>query len=230
MEKLVCHFCNEELCPICTNIDDIPLICEDCSTSFHNCCITNYTINHNIGIPNILRCPNKECDVLLKIDEDEIIEVSGEVKVESVKEFMVKEVLEQIPKKLSKIKSLPKPISAPTQTEIEKIDSVPPSDNIKTGDETTKTIRVGGFFGKVYTVKKVNDKIVYERISTKATFKPNNSNTTNLEEKKTNISSSSKIPLKKTKSQASFMICQQCGKQINPNQAIKCPNCGFRIS
>ena len=230
MEKVICHFCNEEVCPICTDIYDIPLFCEDCKTSFHNCCITNYTINHNIGIPNILRCPNKECDVLLKLDEDEIIEVSGEVEVKTVKDFMAEEVLDQIPKQLSNIESLPKSTSTNAPIEREKLDSIPTNNNIDSEGEVIKTVHVGGFFGKAYTVKKVNDKIVYERISTKATFKPNNSSSNKLEERPTNVSSpNQKIPTR-TKPQSSFMICQQCGRQVNPTQESKCPNCGSRIT
>ncbi|MFX1278908.1 MAG: hypothetical protein ACFFA3_05785 [Promethearchaeota archaeon] len=229
MEKLVCYFCNEELCPVCTNVDDIPLVCEDCNTSFHNCCITNYTINHNIGIPNIFRCPNKKCDVLLKIDEDEIIEVSGEVEVTTVKEFMVKEVLEQIPKRLEKAKPALKTVAPPIQREIKKLDSTSLSNHVNAEGETIKTVRIGGFFGKVYTVKKVNDKIVYERISTKATFKSNNANPTKLKEKTLTLNSSNNTRSSRTRSQSNFLICQQCGTQINPNQETKCPNCGFRI-
>ncbi len=225
MEKLVCHFCNEELCPICTDIYDIPLICEDCNTSFHNCCITNYTINHNIGIPNILRCPNKECDVLIKIDEDEIIEVSGEVEVKTVKDFMAKEVLDQIPKRLSKLKPLPKSTTPITQIESEKLDSIPDTNNFDTEGEGIKTVHVGGFFGKAYTVKKIDDKIVYERVSKQATFK---SNTTSPGKIKIVSPSNTEIP-NRTKKLPNFVICQQCGTQVNPNQEKKCPNCGFRI-
>lgn len=228
MKKLVCHFCNEEVCPICTDIYDIPLFCEDCNANFHKCCITNYTINHNIGIPNILRCPS--CDVLLKIDEDEIIEVSGEVEVTTVKDFMAKEVLDQIPKRLARAKPIPKSTPTITPLESEKLDSISNTNNLDSEGEIIKTVHIGGFFGKAYTVKKVNDKIVYERISTKATFKSNNSNTNKLEERQTKMSSSNqKIPTR-TKSKSSFMICQQCGSQVNPNQESKCPKCGFRIT
>ncbi|MBY8989754.1 MAG: hypothetical protein KGD58_03285 [Candidatus Lokiarchaeota archaeon] len=228
MKKLVCHFCNEEVCPICTDIYDIPLFCEDCNAKFHKCCITNYTINHNIGIPNILRCPS--CDVLLKIDEDEIIEVSGEVEVSTVKDFMAKEVLDQIPKQLSKLKAFPKSALPIAPLESEKLDSASTTNNLDSEGEIIKTVYIGGFFGKAYTVKKVNDKIVYERISTKATFKSNNSNTIKLEEKPTNVSSSNPKILTRTKSNSNFMICQQCGRHVNPNQESKCPKCGFRIT
>ena len=229
LEKLVCHFCNEELCPVCTDIYDIPLICEDCGTSFHNCCITNYTINHNIGIPNILRCPN--CDYLLKIDEDEIIEVSGEVEVETVKEFMEKEVLAEIPKELPQVKPLPKSTFPITKSETEKLDSIPDTNefNAHAEEEVIKTVHIGGFFGKAYTVKKLGDKIVYERVSKTATFKPNDLKSGKEEVKQKLASPSTKVIPKRTKKKPNFIICQQCGTQVNPNQDKKCPNCGFRI-
>ena len=229
MEKLVCHFCNEEVCPICTDIYDIPLICEDCNTHFHKCCITNYTINHNIGIPNILRCPNKDCDVLLKIDEDEIIEVSGEVEVKTVKDFLAKEVLDQIPKQLSKVKPLPKSTSTIAPKEIEKLDSIPDIKKFNTEGEVIKTIHIGGFFGKAYTVKKIDDKIVYERVSKQATFKATASSSGKVEGKPKRVGSSTTEIPNRTKKQPNFVICQQCGTQVNPNQEKKCPNCGFRI-
>ncbi|MFX0081025.1 MAG: hypothetical protein ACFE94_04655 [Candidatus Hodarchaeota archaeon] len=223
MEKLVCHFCNEEVCPVCTDIYDIPVTCEDCNTNFHNCCITNYTINHNIGIPNILRCPS--CDLLLKIDEDEIIEVSGEVEVKSVKEFMAKEVLDQIPKQLPKVQPLPKSTPTIMPKESEKLEPIPKTSNFDTEGEVIKTVRIGGFFGKAYTVRKIGDKIVYERVSKQATFKPS----VEIQEKpKTNGSSRTVID-NKNKKRLNFVICQQCGTRVNPNQDKKCPNCGFRI-
>jgi DNA-directed RNA polymerase subunit L len=223
MEKLVCHFCNEEICPICTDIYDIPVICEDCKTSFHNCCITNYTINHNIGIPNILRCPS--CDMLLKIDEDEIIEVSGEVEVKSVKEFMAKEILDQIPRQLPKIKPLPKSTPTLVQEESEKLDTISDAKDLDTEGEVIKTIHIGGFFGKAYTVRKIGDKIVYERVSKQATFKPS----AKIQEKLKPNGSSRTVINNKNKKRPNFVICQQCGTQVNPNQDKKCPNCGFRI-
>ncbi len=172
MEKLICHICKEEVCPLCTDVYDIPLFCEDCNSNFHNCCITNHTINHNIGIPNILRCPGPSCDVLLKIDEDEIIEVSGEVEVKSVKEFMAKEVFHEIPKTLPEVSTLPPSSSnvGLVKTSKTELRSASTSDSIE--GVPVKTIHIGGFFGKSYTVKKVGDKIVYERITNKATFTP----------------------------------------------------------
>lgn len=226
-EKLVCHFCQEELCPVCNDIYDIPSICEDCNTSFHNCCITNYTINHNIGIPNILRCPS--CDILLRIDEDEIIEVSGEVEVSSVKEYMKKEVLDKIPMNLPKVKPLPSSTTTSSvQVKKEELEPIPMVDYNSTEQESVKTIRIGGFFGKVYTVKKIGDKIVYEKVSKKTTFTPSASPDRKAPEP-SKISTTTPNNIKSMKKQASFVICQQCGTQTNPNIDKKCPNCGFRI-
>ncbi|MFX1478106.1 MAG: RING finger protein [Promethearchaeota archaeon] len=216
-ENQVCYLCNQELCPICTDVFDIPLVCEDCNANFHNCCITKYTINHNIGIPNILRCPS--CDVLLKIDEDEIIEVSGEVEVSSVKEYMEKEVLEKIPKTLPKVEPLP---NSPSP-----LDKVVGGNVIDKGVE--KTVRIGGFFGKVYTVKKVDDKIVYERVSKQTTFIPNNSTQSLNKGQFESRSPSYNRVNENRKKLPSFVICQQCGTQFNPNLSEKCPNCNFRI-
>ncbi len=229
MEKVVCHLCKEEVCPICTDVYDIPLVCEDCNTSFHNCCITNYTINHNIGIPNILRCPGPSCDVLLKIDEDEIIEVSGEVEVSSVKEFMAKEVLHEIPKTLPKVQPLPSSSNVGFVKRDER-ELGPSSTNGSIEGEPLKTIHIGGFFGKSYTVKKVGDKIVYERINRKTTFTPDTA-TKRKEQNKIHVSGHSynQNPERTRKKEISFVICQQCGKQIDPKQQAKCPYCGSRI-
>jgi rubrerythrin len=228
MEKLVCHICKEEVCPICSDVYDIPLLCEDCNTGFHNCCITNHTINHNIGIPNILRCPGPSCDVLLKIDEDEIIEVSGEVEVSSVKEFMAKEVLHEIPKTLPKVQPLPQTSTNVNFVKTDKTKLGPSS--IKDSIELEKTLHIGGFFGKTYTVKKVGDKIVYEKINRKTTFTSDTATERNEHEKIHVLSHPNKQELTRTrKKEITFLICQQCGRQLDPNQQTKCPNCGYKI-
>jgi len=221
-EKLVCHICKEEICPVCTDVYDIPQLCEDCNAGFHNCCITNYTINYNIGIPNILRCPS--CDVLLKIDEDEIIEVSGEGEAKTVKEYM--ESLVEIPPYLPSEEELPISSSPVKQAEKRTIQPTTNGYDTTDDDDVIKTIRIGGFFGKAYKVKKVGDKIVYERIMRQGTNTSHQENTVKQQEKLvTTTKNSSKGENKLT----SFAICQQCGIQINPNQDKYCPNCGFKV-
>ncbi|MFW9999355.1 MAG: zinc ribbon domain-containing protein [Candidatus Hodarchaeota archaeon] len=215
--SLVCHFCNDEVCPVCTDVHDVPNICEDCNTAFHNCCLTNYTINNNIGIPNILRCPS--CDVLLKIPEDEIIGLSEEIEGESVKDYMEKEFLqdlaEEVPEGQEVVLEIPPEPKVKAPKKVAK--TVSPV-------ESTKTIRIGGFFGKVFTVKKVGDKIVYER-ATKSPIKP-----TSEARKRDEIILKDAIPLtdKKSIKKPSFIICPQCGTQ-NTSQQTSCSNCGYKL-
>ena len=214
--NLVCHFCKEEICPVCASVHDVPSICEDCNTSFHNCCITNYVINHNIGIPNIFRCPNTSCDVLLKIDEDEIIEVSGEVEVSTVKEYMEKEVLEDIPELI--LDKEPPAFSTEMEEKVEPLSEE--SESISEG-EPIKTIRIGGFFGKTFTVKKIGDKIIYDR-TTETTFKSESEKKEVIQQERT------VLPNSGTRKKPTFLICPQCGRQNDPQQ-IKCNNCGSRL-
>jgi len=225
VERLVCYFCKEEICPVCTDIYDIPVICEDCNSGFHNCCVTNYVINHNIGIPNIFRCPNKECDILLKIDEDEIIEVSGEVEVTTVKEYLEEVKLKDIQEEQPKLKTLSSHTSGLEQEKSEIIESLTTANNIHSPkEEPVRTIRIGGFFGKVYKIKKIEDKIVYER-TTHTAFKSNNT----VQETK-EITSKGPLSLlnEKSRKKPSFIICPQCGTQNN-SQKIKCSNCGSKL-
>ncbi|MFX1390998.1 MAG: hypothetical protein ACFE9Z_13115 [Promethearchaeota archaeon] len=216
VEGLVCYFCNEEVCPVCSDIYDLPLICEDCNSSFHNCCVTNHVMNHNIGIPNIFRCPNKECDILLKIEEDDVVDISGEVEVSHEKEYLEEEKVEKIIKPIPEVKPLPTSTSIPKETELEELNS--------NEGELIKTVRIGGFFGNVYIVRKMGDKIIYEKTS-KTTFKPN-SNIKQHEKLKP-----SKLRLsnnERSKNSPHFIICQQCGTQ-NDSQSLKCTNCGYKL-
>ncbi|UCD01677.1 MAG: hypothetical protein JSV23_01235 [Promethearchaeota archaeon] len=210
--NLICDLCKEQICPICADIYDIPVVCEDCKTGFHNCCITNYTINHNIGIPNILRCPNSKCDMLLKIDEDAIIEVSGEVEVSTVKKYLE----DAVDLKKEDLSHIPPPE--------EEIESKTPIDENYNEDGQVKTIRIGGFFGKMYTVKKVDDKIVYEK-TTQTAFKPDQS----VQKEEKLILKGDRISLtEKQRKKPSFIICPQCGTQIS-SQHFKCSNCGYQL-
>ncbi len=91
-------------------------------------------------------------------------------------------------------------------------------------EEQVKIIRIGGFFGKIYTVRKVGDKIVYER-TTQTTFKPKSTDQKNRDlTSRERISSKNQNKRKKP----SFIICPQCGRQ-NDSQQVKCSNCGIKL-
>jgi hypothetical protein len=207
-EDLKCYFCQETVCQVCSDIYDVPHLCEGCGTAFHKCCVINHVITHNIGIPHIFRCP--VCDTLLKIDEDEIVEVSPEAIEEfetlSVKDYIEKDKTELYPKNI----------------EIKELNNLNPSAEELRQEETKKLIKkevyIGGYFGAVFTVKKVGDKLLYERTSKKSLTKEEKNNKT-LEEtnywKPKNHQTPEKIRIK---------ICPMCGTQtmINQKTCLKC--------
>lgn len=226
MEKIECFFCREEICPVCTNLDDVPLICEDCNSGFHSCCVTNYTMTHNIGIPHIFRCP--KCDILLQIDEDEIIGVAGEEDITSVKEYIgmekysdsyedyddgpvIVEENEFSPDELEKIQ--PPEISASQEF------APPPKD--PSGEEVNR-IRVGGFFGKMYSVRKdANGNIIYERQAKTQPIQYQAEVTTDL-----GTSPSVKPSPFQNRGKSRINICTVCGTPVPTENVTKCTKCG----
>lgn len=212
-EGLKCNFCQEMICPVCTEVYDVPHLCEECGATFHNCCAVNYVINHNIGIPHIFRCPS--CGSLLKINEDEIVEVSPEIddpEIISVKDYLEKENL-AISLKIVEVKDLEK--SKLAQGEVQKQKSI----LAELSEGETKTVRVGGFFGKIFTVKKVGDKLIYQR-----TTKPSNNQLKDVERKdeKPKYWKPSNDQISKKKR---IKICPLCGNQTNRDDK-KCLKCG----
>ncbi|TXT58881.1 MAG: hypothetical protein BAJALOKI2v1_290037 [Promethearchaeota archaeon] len=240
VENLICYFCHEEICPVCTDVHDIPKICNECGSAFHNCCAINYTIDHNIGIPHIFRCPN--CQSMLKIPEEEIVSVSPEISEEaSVEEYMKMEEESRLTEEERQGE-----LSIDEMEEeilLEDIDSddlmtsrsKPQKEESHIGSEERKEkvrhVRVGGYFGKVFTVKKVGDEIIYERSDRKTVSKKNNDETIRLE-KRVEISGKQRYwkpssPQKEMKSKV--RICPMCGVQISdPNQRF-CSNCGNQL-
>jgi len=234
---LKCHFCQEEICPCCANVNDKLLICEECGTKFHKCCVTNYTIQHNIGIPHIFRCP--KCDILLKINQDDIVSPYDE-KMESAEDYI--ETKEMQPDQLEE-----ESITASDYLKIEELleekKEIPDAIKIEESEDNQKAIRIGGFFGTYYKVKKEGDKLVYQKSS-----KPNNSMNDNQKVTK-NLKTITEPKLKKVeipqywkpleerdrnstdKRKPNFFICPGCGTQISDKDKDRhsCPYCGYKL-
>ena len=191
-----CYLCNDDICPVCTNIYDLPNLCENCGSIFHSCCITNYTIQNNIGIPHIFRCP--KCDILLKIKQDEIVELPDDF-LNSVEEYIETETIE--------------------------LKSAPP-------DIPSKQVRIGGFFGKFYSVEKQGDKLIYKKIIQKhqldSLYKPKMNTSAREDESIINTKTLDKHDTEKCKRGANSFTCPECGTQIEGNEAGKkrCLYCG----
>ena len=212
-----CSFCDEEICPVCVDINDIPLKCSNCGTTFHKCCIINYSIEHNIGIPHIFRCPT--CEILTQIDQDEIVSPE-DPKIESAEEYI--EEYMQIYKE--SIESVPNPDSA---SKLPKVSPLPENNQIKSKFRETevKKVRIGGFFGKVYSVKKVGDKIVYQRsFQSQEKLEENNEK---IEEKEEQVIWK---PAERNNEKPKFLICPTCGQQMrDKDQKGRCSSCGMKF-
>jgi hypothetical protein len=234
---LKCHLCQEEICPCCADVNDKLLVCEECGTMFHKCCVMNYTIQHNIGIPHIFRCP--KCDILLKINQDDIVSPYDE-EMESAEEYIKTEELQ--PDQLEEVS-----ITASDYLEMEEPlkekKEMPDTTNIEESETEQKAIRIGGFFGSYYKVKKEGEKLVYQK-STKPNILMNDSQKvpknsriiTEPKLKKVEIPQYWK-PLEKqdrnstNKEMPSFFVCPGCGIQISGKDKDRrsCPNCGFKL-
>jgi hypothetical protein len=232
-----CHFCQEEICPCCADINDTLLICEECGTKFHKCCVTNYTIQNNIGIPHIFRCP--KCDILLKINQDDIVSPYDE-KMESAEGYIETEEIQPDQLKGERITTSDYlEIEEPLEERKEMADTI----KIEESEAEQKAIRIGGFFGRYYEVKKEGDKLVYQK-----TAKPNNSmNDSQKVTKNSKIITEPKLkkveipqfwkPLEERdkngtdKERSSFFLCPGCGTHINDKDKDRhsCPYCGFKL-
>ncbi len=232
---LKCHLCQEEICPCCADINDKLLICEDCGTKFHKCCITNYTIQHNIGIPHIFRCP--KCDILLKINQDDIVSPYDE-NMESVEKYIKTEEIQ--PDHLEE-ESITTSDYLEIEGPLEEKKGMHDTTRIEESKTEQKSIRIGGFFGRYYQVKKEGDKIVYQKSS-----KPNNSmNDSQKDTKNSKIITEPKLekveipqywkPSEKQdrssndKKRPSFLVCPGCGTHIKGKDRLSCQYCGFKL-
>ncbi|MHA1764369.1 MAG: hypothetical protein ACTSYC_11540, partial [Promethearchaeota archaeon] len=170
LEDADCFFCHEAVCPICEKVEDIPLICPNCRTSFHNCCIINYAIHHNIGIPNIFRCPNPNCDVLLQVRAEEFMELSDKPSTAtSISEYLEEDFGGSgapgetgATFQSNNVIKDEKTVSSEVGPKILNVENRR-EETVKEEVIQERQVRIGGFFGPVFKVKKMGNKIIYER-------------------------------------------------------------------
>lgn len=170
-EDLVCVLCNKEICPVCLDVYDIPNICEECGAPFHNCCVLDYTVENNIGIPFIFRCP--KCNILLQLQKEKL-DKNKEIKEDDVSPDLDK--LKSMIQNNIKVKDTQRSISMHSENStlhqnVSKIKEDIPA-KISTSepqvldiqDQDVKVIRVGGYFGKKFKVHKKDGKVTYEKL------------------------------------------------------------------
>jgi len=205
---LKCFFCSEHICPVCMNINDIPKICPECSTAFHNCCLINYVVQNNIGIPHIFRCP--KCDVLLKINQDEIVQPEDNSTASAEEYLELSEDGKEIVKPQINFRNIPQVKELNFKTE--KSNTKPSAIKLTHPEEKSRVVRIGGYFGKLYKVNKMGDKLIYQKV------KPHQVN-----------SEANKIPLQSNK--LNYSSCPECGTKFHSTFRKEdiCPFCGHKL-
>ncbi|TFG16181.1 MAG: hypothetical protein EU531_07270 [Promethearchaeota archaeon] len=220
-----CYFCSELICPVCASIDDKLKICPECSSAFHNCCLINYVIQNNIGIPHIFRCPN--CDVLLKINQDELVRPQDNL-INSAEEYLkLNEDLGESFESDIHFKPIPKIKELNMKGNLSKeksllIPSTKESTNLK---EKPQVVWIGGYFGKLYTVQKMGDKLIYQKVKPyQDTPEENKVNKLPPVTKKKSLLSSEGNTLK-------YSACPECGTDFTSDfkKGEICPFCGHKL-
>ncbi|MBA7535690.1 hypothetical protein ES705_27948 [subsurface metagenome] len=124
---------------------------------------------------------------------------------------------------------------AELEPESEPID-VDDSTSTEVYNQGNQKIRIGGFFGKTYTIKKEGDKIVYEKLSSL----DNNERSHQVDVNETD--STLPLNLKKpeipkfwspseNRKRPTFVNCPGCGTQLKESDINKqsCSYCGFKL-
>ncbi|MHA2035707.1 MAG: hypothetical protein ACW972_07955 [Promethearchaeota archaeon] len=205
-DEEICTICEQELCPICEAHSDEIHKCFNCDAKFHSCCGAKYSLAKNIGFNHLFRCP--QCEILLKLDEefvqmiyeedleeelDEIHE-SAPISMESQEESYIEEVSDSEPE---------------IDEVIESAVPLPPQPS-----ETTKKVKVGGFFGKEIEIK----------------LKNGSNSTTDVEKSEVPSEQSVSITTLKPprkKRESTIRLCRICGATLQKTNS--CPMCGAKV-
>jgi hypothetical protein len=217
----ICYFCTEQICPDCTSVNDAPKICPECSSAFHNCCLINYILENNIGIPHIFRCP--KCDVLLKINQDEIVRPK-DASIHSAEEYLGLEEVKETEAEIQ-FKPIPQIKELGINSETEKaIKQSSLSKETMNSEGKPRTVRIGGYFGKLYTVQKNGDKLVYQKVKT-------HQDTLGDNESKFNQAVNKETSTAPIDTEKKFNSCPECGTPFTSDfrKGDICPFCGHKL-
>lgn len=200
-DQKLCLVCEDELCQICESPNDILRKCYNCNGAFHHCCAAKYSLNNNIGIPYIFRCPN--CGALLKIEK------------EFVMPHIEKEKRKPKPEQTRNPFLLDKEQSLTTESRSREVEeeqrSEPQADEPK-----ERKIKIGGFFGNEIVIRKDGStKVSKQKVET--------GSSENLleEEKEEQISITSLNP---PRPEQTLKFCPVCGEAVKGSPF--CPHCG----
>jgi hypothetical protein len=237
-EEEKCDICEREICPICDAHSDEVHKCFNCNAKYHACCAANYAIANPIGFNHLFRCI--QCDTLLKLDEEYVEMIYREEHEEEVEaelteieltdeiiegehieeEFEEEQIEEQSFEEEGEELVIGKDILVPEQLRPPPSLAKPPPKLIKPQPNLppTKTVKVGGYFGREITMKTngLNNDLVPPATET---IVSDSDGTTQVKEK---ISITSLKPPRRD----TIKFCQICGFTLKATSL--CPKCGFK--
>ncbi len=214
-EEEICTICEQELCPICEAHSDEIHKCFNCNAKFHSCCSAKYSLAKNIGFKHLFRCP--QCETLLKLDEEYVQMIYEEDLEDLQPEFnesdkIIAESLEE-EEDIEKEQDIEEAVAEQgVDEEAKEISSEVPESSPPS--ETTKKVKVGGFFGKEIEIKIKKD----------ATSTPVKEMPEEQLEKPASITTL-KPPRKKRES--TIKLCKICGATLQKTRI--CPTCGAKV-
>ncbi|MFW9879962.1 MAG: hypothetical protein ACFFG0_43365, partial [Candidatus Thorarchaeota archaeon] len=212
-DEEICTICEQELCPICEAHSDEIHKCFNCSAKFHSCCGAKYSLARNIGFRHIFRCP--QCETLLKLDEEYVNLVYEEDLEEGLPEIVTERVIPTEPEELEFEQELFEEETPIEEEEIEEEVSLEELRPPASAPETTKKVKVGGFFGKEIEIK-----LKKELKSTTEVVHP-------IDEVEKPVSITSLKPPRK-RGVGSIKLCKICGATLQNTK--NCPICGNKVS
>lgn len=211
-DEEICNICEQELCPICEAHSDEIHKCFNCSAKFHSCCAAKYSLAKNIGIRHVFRCPR--CQTLLKLDEEFVNMVYEEEMEEKYPEFEPEQIITPVSEGLE---IEPEPIEEEitiSEDQIEEEVNLGELNPPTSAPETTKKVKVGGFFGKEIEIKLKKDS------ESKTAIPPP------IEKTEKPVSITTLKPPRK-RGATSIKLCKICGTTLQNTKS--CPMCGAKV-
>lgn len=214
-DEEICTICEQQLCPICEAHSDEIHKCFNCNAKFHNCCGAKYSLAKNIGFKHIFRCP--QCETLLKLDEEFVDMIYEEEQEEELADIEISESALEKPYKedyeqgeVIEETNFQEQIIEESEYVYGEEPELPPSPPT----DTTKKVKVGGFFGKEI------------EIQLKKELKPTSEAQMAINEPEKPVSITALKPPRKRGTQT-VKLCKICGATLQnlPN----CPICGAKV-
>lgn len=248
-ETKTCALCKDPLCPFCGDVMDAPFSCPSCGIAYHDCCAARYSVQNNIGIKYIFRCPN--CTTLLKVDPESVMNIGVEDVAappqppESYDTGLLQQIVgeEDKPQEEPGAEDTPEnaglsEIPRPQPQEVATSEAItPPPTPSGTAPPLTSPgprftpVKGTGFFRPRVPLKTPNGSAVPGTAAQKDVWRPPPETTPKTPEASSIVKPPVKPPPVDTNRRPVIrvLVCRICGHNL-PQKAARCPNCGSIVT